>query len=118
MATLLGATTVKMLLGTYSGFTQNFEPVVVPLLGRDPAVAINEVIQSTAMGAKEASFQCWCDTAAERDVLVAKLATQTTFDDGSGDPVRNVTVLGAAATRDGQSALYSKYTVSIKLRER
>lgn len=117
MASTLGATTIRILRGTYTGFVQNYSPAVVALIGRDPAQTINEVIQSSGTPAKEASFSCWCDTVVDRDALVTKLATQTTFDDGQGEGSHNVNVMSVKAKRDPENGI-PKWVVDITLRER
>lgn len=117
MPQLLGATSIKILKGTYTGFGYEDQAAIVRLLGRDPAIFNNEVVQTSALGAKSCSFTAYCDTAAERDVLVTKIYTQTTFDDGS-EAVRNVNVVAARATLDPNSALLTKWHVEINLRER
>lgn len=117
MAVTLGANTIRVLRGTYTGFVQNYQPSVVPLLGRDPAQTINEAIQSSALPAKEAALTCWCDTTAERNALVTLLGAQSTFDDGQGEGSHNVNVMAVKAKRDPESAT-PKWVVEITLRER
>jgi hypothetical protein len=80
----------------YSGYLYDEEAAVLPLLAMDPARPDkNEVIQTTGKRAQVATLEVYADTAAERDAFVALMYTQTTHLDGTGEAVRNVTVVSA-----------------------
>ena len=84
----------------YFPLPDNFAPYhyedelrVVPLLGRDPALADrNEVLQTSARGAQVCTFAALAEGNAAKDALQALWATQTTHDPGDGAGVRNVAV--------------------------
>ena len=85
----------------YFPLPDNFTPYryedevkVLPLLGRDPALADrNEVLQANARGAQVCTFAALAEGNAAKDALQALWATQTTHDPGDGAAVRNVTVM-------------------------
>ena len=84
----------------YFPLPDNFTPYryedevkVVPLLGRDPALADrNEVLQTNARGAKVCTFAALAEGNVAKDALQALWATQTTHEPGDGAGVRSVAV--------------------------
>ena len=90
----------------YFPLPDNFTPYryedevkVVPLLGRDPALADrNEVLQTNARGAQVCTFAALAEGNAAKDALQALWATQTTHDPGDGAGVRNVGVTKVEVT--------------------
>lgn len=119
MARLLGATTIRVVMGSYSGYYYEQEAQAIPLLGRDPAQTDrNEVVQSSAKQSKVCEFECYAADATERDALVNKLFTQTTHDDGTGEAVRNVNVISVKPRIEFWAGGSPSWIVAIKLRER
>ena len=90
----------------YFPLPDNFAPYryedevkVLPLLGRDPALADrNEVLQASARGAQVCTFAALAEGNAAKDALQALWATQTTHDLGDGAGVRNVAVMKVDAS--------------------
>jgi len=93
---------------------------VVPLLGRDPALADrNEVLQSSARGAQACTFAALAEGNAAKDALQALWATQTTHDLGDGAGARNVTVTKVdVAFSSWADAAVPVYVVTITTRTR
>jgi hypothetical protein len=93
---------------------------VVPLLGRDPALADrNEVLQANARGAQACTFAALAEGNAAKDALQALWATQTTHDLGDGAGIRNVTVTKVdVALASWADAATPVYVVTITTRTR
>jgi hypothetical protein len=101
----LAGMTYRAVKGVYTGYANESESTVIPLLGKDPAfTGPAEAIQSSAMRGDTATLGIWCETSAERDLYLALNQTQTVHDDNSDDSdsgglgtVRDVAVISAKA---------------------
>ena len=103
--------------GGYSGYAYDDQASVAKLLGKDPALADkNEVIQSSALGAKSATLEVYADTSAERDYFVGLLFKKVTHNDGiDGD--RTVVVTSARPRMWLWAGGTPRWIVALSLRE-
>jgi hypothetical protein len=82
----LGDVTFNIAKGSYAGFGLDQAANVIPLLGGDPSLPRNnEVVQTSAMGARSASLDAVVLSSSDRDDLEDLLFTQTVFYDGDAD---------------------------------
>lgn len=115
----LGSIVLRIRPGTYTGYGYEDQAAVTKLLGMDPARADkNEVVQSSAKGARSCSFSAYADNATDRDALVATLYTQTTHEEGDGSSAHNVIVVKAQAKVWAWFGNNPHWLVDIVLRER
>jgi hypothetical protein len=109
--------TYKPVKDGYSGYA--YEDAANPqrLLGKDPALADkNEVVQSSAIGSRSATLDCYADTTAERDALVGLLFKKVTHNDGI-EADRTVIVVAAKPRMWIWSGGVPGWIVSLMLRE-
>jgi hypothetical protein len=103
----IGSISYKTVQGGYSGYSQEDEAAVIPLLGRDPTfLGPTEAIQTSGTSGEVATLDIYADTPSYRDSLLALRYTRVTHDDSGdadsdvdsgADVVRDVVVVAAKA---------------------